>query len=111
MPLASVTGLIEGHSGWALALLLLLLVLEPFALLLPGEAALIACAGLASEGALWLVPVITVAAAAAITGDSVGVVRRPLAGVEVPYPIGGAATQRDDVQATDPGVALVRRGR
>ena len=72
MPLASISGVVEGHTRWALALLFLLLVLESFGLPLPGEAALIACAGLASEGAFSVVSVIAVAAAAAITGDNLG---------------------------------------
>jgi membrane protein DedA with SNARE-associated domain len=47
-----------------------LLLLESFGLPLPGETALIACGVLASQDALSIVAVITVAAIAAIVGGS-----------------------------------------
>ena len=53
-------------------LLFLLLAAESFGLPLPGETALIACAVLASHGALTIEAVIAVAATAAIIGDNLG---------------------------------------
>lgn len=53
-------------------MLFVLLVLESFGLPLPGETALIACSVLASQGALSIVAVITVAIAAAVIGDNLG---------------------------------------
>src|SRR6516165_12773173 len=49
-----------------------LLALESFGLPLPGETALIACAVLASQGALPLAWVIVVAILAAVIGDNLG---------------------------------------
>lgn len=72
MLLASITSFIDQHSQWALLLLFVLLALESFGLPLPGETALIACGVLASQGALSIVSVITVAIAAAIIGDNLG---------------------------------------
>jgi len=70
--LASLTSYIDQHPQQALALLFVLLLLESFGLPLPGETALIACSVLASQGALSIVAVITVAAIAAILGDNLG---------------------------------------
>ena len=50
--LASITSFIDAHSQLALLLMFVLLALESFGLPLPGETALIACAVLASQGAL-----------------------------------------------------------
>jgi membrane protein DedA with SNARE-associated domain len=72
MPLASITSFIDQHSQWALLLMFVLLAAESFGLPLPGETALIACAVLASQGALSIVAVILVAIAAAIIGDNLG---------------------------------------
>ena len=72
MLVASITSFIDAHSGLALVLLFLLLAAESFGLPLPGETALIACAVLASQGALAIEAVIAVAAAAAIIGDNLG---------------------------------------
>jgi membrane protein DedA with SNARE-associated domain len=72
MLLASITSFIDQHSRWALLTMFVLLALESFGLPLPGETALIACAVLASQGALSIVPVIAVAIAAAIIGDNLG---------------------------------------
>jgi membrane protein DedA with SNARE-associated domain len=72
MPLASITSFIDQHSSWALLLMFVLLAAESFGLPLPGETALIACAVLASQGALSIVAVIAVAIAAAIIGDNLG---------------------------------------
>ena len=72
MPLAAITGFIEQHSQWALMLMFVLLAAESFGLPLPGETALIACAVLASQSALSIVAVISVAIAAAIIGDNLG---------------------------------------
>src|SRR5262249_783514 len=55
MPLASITSFIEQHTQWALLLMFVLLAAESFGLPLPGETALIACAVLASQGALSIV--------------------------------------------------------
>ena len=49
-----------------------LLAAESFGLPLPGETALIACAVLASQGALSIVAVIAIAISAAIIGDNLG---------------------------------------
>jgi membrane protein DedA with SNARE-associated domain len=68
----SITSFIDAHSGLALVLLFLLLAAESFGLPLPGETALIACAVLASQGALAIEAVIVVAIAAAIIGDNLG---------------------------------------
>ena len=70
--LASLTTFIEAHNQWALVMLFALLALQSLGLLLPGGAALIACAVLASKGALSIVAVIVVASLAAIIGDNVG---------------------------------------
>jgi membrane protein DedA with SNARE-associated domain len=72
MPLASITSFIDQHSQWALLVMFVLLAAESFGLPLPGETALIACAVLASQGALSIVAVILVAIAAAIVGDNLG---------------------------------------
>src|SRR6516225_12312401 len=72
MLVASITGFIEAHSQWALLLMFVLLALESFGLPLPGETALIACAVLASQGALPLAWVIVVAILAAVIGDNLG---------------------------------------
>src|SRR6516164_7039420 len=72
MPVGSITSFIDAHSGLALVLLFLLLAAESFGLPLPGETALIACAVLASQGALAIEAVIAIAAAAAIIGDNLG---------------------------------------
>jgi membrane protein DedA with SNARE-associated domain len=72
MSLASITSFIDQHSGWALLLMFVLLAAESFGLPLPGETALIACAVLASQGALSIVAVIAVAISAAIIGDNLG---------------------------------------
>jgi membrane protein DedA with SNARE-associated domain len=70
--LASLESFAAQHSQWALVLLFVLVALESFGLPLPGETALIACAVLASQGALSLGWVIGVATAAAIVGDNIG---------------------------------------
>lgn len=70
--LASITSYIDQHPQQALALLFVLLLLESFGLPLPGETALIACSVLASQGALSIVAVVTIAALAAILGDNLG---------------------------------------
>lgn len=70
--LASITSYIDQHPQQALLVLFALLVLESFGLPLPGETALIACSVLASQGALSIAAVITVAALAAILGDNLG---------------------------------------
>lgn len=70
--LASITSYIDQHPQQALLVLFALLVLESFGLPLPGETALIACSVLASQGALSIAAVITVAAIAAILGDNLG---------------------------------------
>ena len=72
MALASVTSFIDEHSHWALLVLFVLLALEASGLPLPGETALIACAVLASRGALSIEWVIAVASLAAIVGDNLG---------------------------------------
>ena len=72
MPLASITTFIDAHSQLALLVLFVLLTLESFGLPLPGETALIACAVLASQGALSIVAVIVTAILAAIIGDNLG---------------------------------------
>ena len=72
LPLASVTSFIDQHSQWALLVMCVLLMLESFGLPLPGETALIACAVLASQGALPISSVIVVAILAAIIGDNLG---------------------------------------
>ena len=72
MPLASITSFIDQHSQWALLLMFVLLAAESFGLPLPGETALIACAVLASQGALSIAAVLAVAIAAAIIGDNLG---------------------------------------
>jgi membrane protein DedA with SNARE-associated domain len=72
MLVGSITSFIDAHSGLALVVLFLLLAAESFGLPLPGETALIACAVLASQGALAIEAVIAVAAAAAIIGDNLG---------------------------------------
>jgi len=72
LPLASVTSFIDQHSQWALLVMFVLLLLESFGLPLPGETALIACAVLASQGALPIAWVIVVAILAAIIGDNLG---------------------------------------
>jgi membrane protein DedA with SNARE-associated domain len=72
MPVASITSWIEANNQWALLAMFVLLMLESFGLPLPGETALIACAVLASQGALPIVAVIVVAVAAAIIGDNLG---------------------------------------
>jgi membrane protein DedA with SNARE-associated domain len=69
---ASLSSFVEQHSDWALLLLFLLVGLESFGLPLPGETTLIACAVLASQGALSIGWVIVVATAAAIIGDNLG---------------------------------------
>ena len=68
----SLTGFIDHHSGWALLLMFVLLMLESFGLPIPGETALIACSVLASQGTLPIEAVIPVAVAAAIIGDNLG---------------------------------------
>ena len=70
--LASITTFIDAHSQLALLLMFVLLALESFGLPLPGETALIACAVLASQGALPLAWVIVVAILAAVIGDNLG---------------------------------------
>jgi membrane protein DedA with SNARE-associated domain len=70
--LASITSFIDAHSQLALLLMFVLLALESFGLPLPGETALIACAVLASQGALPLAWVIVVAILAAVIGDNLG---------------------------------------
>ena len=70
--LASLTSFIDAHSQLALLLMFVLLALESFGLPLPGETALIACAVLASQGALPLAWVIVVAILAAVIGDNLG---------------------------------------
>jgi membrane protein DedA with SNARE-associated domain len=70
--LASITSFIDAHSQWAILAMFVLLMLESFGLPLPGETALIACAVLASQGALPIVWVIVVAILAAIIGDNLG---------------------------------------
>jgi membrane protein DedA with SNARE-associated domain len=70
--LASITSYIDQHPQQALALLFVLLLLESCGLPLPGETALIACSVLASQGALSIVAVVTIAALAAILGDNLG---------------------------------------
>jgi membrane protein DedA with SNARE-associated domain len=72
LPLASLTSFIEGHSGWALVLMFVLLGLESSGLPLPGETALVACGVLASQGALSITWVIVVASLAAVLGDNLG---------------------------------------
>jgi len=69
---ASLSSFVEQHSDWALLLMFLLVALESFGLPLPGETTLIACAVLASQGALSIGWVIVVATAAAIIGDNLG---------------------------------------
>ena len=69
---ASLSSFVEQHSDWALLLLFLLVALESFGLPLPRETTLIACAVLASQGALSIGWVIVVATAAAIIGDNLG---------------------------------------
>jgi membrane protein DedA with SNARE-associated domain len=69
---ASLSSFVEQHSEWALLLLFALVALESFGLPLPGETTLIACAVLASQGALSIGWVIVVAIAAAIIGDNLG---------------------------------------
>jgi membrane protein DedA with SNARE-associated domain/pimeloyl-ACP methyl ester carboxylesterase len=69
---ASLSSFVAQHSQWALLLLFVLLALESFGLPLPGETTLIACAVLASQGALSIGWVIAVAIAAAIIGDNLG---------------------------------------
>jgi membrane protein DedA with SNARE-associated domain len=71
-PLGSITTFIDAHNQLALVLLFVLLTLESFGLPLPGETALIACAALASQGALSIVAVIVTAILAAIIGDNLG---------------------------------------
>jgi len=70
--LASITSYIDQHPKQALGLLFVLLLLESFGIPLPGETALIACSVLASQGALSIVAVVTIAALAAILGDNLG---------------------------------------
>ena len=70
--LASITSFIDAQSQLALLLMFVLLALESFGLPLPGETALIACAVLASQGALPLAWVIVVAILAAVIGDNLG---------------------------------------
>jgi membrane protein DedA with SNARE-associated domain len=70
--LASITTFIEAHSQLALLLMFVLLALESFGLPVPGETALIACAALASQGALPIAWVIVVAILAAVIGDNLG---------------------------------------
>jgi len=70
--LASITSFIDAHSQLALLLMFVLLALESFGLPVPGETALIACAVLASQGALPLAWVIVVAILAAVIGDNLG---------------------------------------
>ena len=70
--LASITSFIDAHSQLALLLMFVLLALESFGLPLPGETALIACAVLASQGALPHAWVIVVAILAAVIGDNLG---------------------------------------
>ena len=70
--LASLTSFIDAHSQLALLLMFMLLALESFGLPVPGETALIACAVLASQGALPIVWVIVVAILAAVIGDNLG---------------------------------------
>jgi membrane protein DedA with SNARE-associated domain len=70
--LASITSFIDAHSQLALLAMLVLLTLESFGLPLPGETALIACAVLASQGALPIFWVIVVAILAAVIGDNLG---------------------------------------
>ena len=70
--LASVESFAAQHSQWALVLLFVLVALESFGLPLPGETALVACAVLASQGALSLGWVVAIAAIAAILGDNLG---------------------------------------
>ena len=72
MLLGSITSFIDAHSQLALLLMFVLLALESFGLPLPGETALIACAVLASQGALPLAWVIVVAILAAVIGDNLG---------------------------------------
>jgi membrane protein DedA with SNARE-associated domain len=69
---ASLSSFVAQHSDWALVLLFFLLALESFGLPLPGETTLIACAVLASQGALSIGWVIGVAISAAIIGDNLG---------------------------------------
>jgi membrane protein DedA with SNARE-associated domain len=70
--LASITSFIDAHSQLALLAMFVLLTLESFGLPLPGETALIACAVLASQGALPIFWVIVVAILAAVIGDNLG---------------------------------------
>jgi len=72
VPLASIQGFVESHSGWALLIMFALLTLESFGLPVPGETALIACSVLASQGSLQLAWVIVVGVSAAIIGDNLG---------------------------------------
>jgi membrane protein DedA with SNARE-associated domain len=72
MLVGSLTSFIEQHSQWALLLMFVLLFLESFGLPVPGETALIACAVLASQGALSIQWVIGITIAAAIIGDNAG---------------------------------------
>jgi membrane protein DedA with SNARE-associated domain len=69
---ASLSTFVAQHSQWAYVLLFAMLALESFGLPLPGETTLIACAVLASQGALSIGWVIVVAVAAAIIGDNLG---------------------------------------
>ncbi len=68
----SLTTFIDQHRQWALLLLFGLVLLESFGLPLPGETALIACAVLASQGALAIESVIAIAILAAVLGDNLG---------------------------------------
>jgi undecaprenyl-diphosphatase len=72
LPLASVTSFIEQNSTWALLLMFVLLALQSFGVPAPGETALIACAVLASQGALSLASVIVVGVLATIFGATLG---------------------------------------
>jgi membrane protein DedA with SNARE-associated domain len=72
MLIGSITSFIEQHSQLALLLMFVLLFLESFGLPVPGETALIACAVLASQGALSIQWVIGLGIAAAIIGDNAG---------------------------------------
>jgi membrane protein DedA with SNARE-associated domain len=71
-PLASITSFIEQNSTWALLLMFALLTLQSFGIPAPGETALIACAILASQGALSIVSVTLVGILAAVIGATLG---------------------------------------
>jgi membrane protein DedA with SNARE-associated domain len=112
--LALLTGAAK-QAGYPM--LALLVGLESMGIPLPGETALIAAAVLAASGHLDIVPVIAIAAAAAIVGDNCGYVIGRLGGrrlLERPGPFAGArrqALERGDRLFTRHGGKAVFFGR